>query len=190
MDVKMLKSAAVAVIFLVAICLSVYAILQCVRISKLGKPVMRQVIFSTITCMVTLISLVLWGDYANPMNREVPLELYAIIDIPQEYALENPGEKFWHSAYEAYGLYAEARYFDPSPEAYMGFCWPDFNFREYTYIIVYGQQMKSLSYNVWDTIDIPVRTGAKRGYAVLDDLFDGGKVYIYRIPKMRIDNDP
>lgn len=190
MNTYVVKSIVVIIFLLFVICLSVISIWHCFKVLKLGKLVVRHVVTPIILCLITATSLFVGLDYTNPMNRNVPLELYAVVNIPKEYILNNPGEKFWHSAYEAYGLYAEARYFDPNPESYMGFSWPDFDFHNHTYIIVYGQQMKSLSYNVWDNIDTPVCTGAKQGYAVLDDTFDGSKVYIYRIPKMRIDNDP
>ena len=58
----------------------------------------------------------------------------------------------------------------------------------YTYIITYCQQIDSLSYNVWDTIDSPTYTGAYAGYMDLCDEIDPLAIYIYRIPKIRINN--
>lgn len=46
-----------------------------------------------------------------------------------------------------------------------------------------------ISYNVWETIDIPVRTGAYVGHMRLNDDFVPDKVYVYEIPRIRIEND-
>ena len=63
------------------------------------------------------------------------------------------------------------------------------DFKHYSYVITYGQKIDKLTYNVWDTIDFPIRTGAKVGHMTLDEEFSPRMVYIYRIPKLRIEND-
>jgi hypothetical protein len=116
--------------------------------------------------------------------------LIAEFDVPEEYALEYPGQKFWHGAYEKFGLYAESFYFNPNNnESIYGFGWPPMDFKRYCYVVTYGQKIDKLTYNVWETIDDPIRTGAKAGHMILDDTFCAEKVYIYRIPKIRIEND-
>ena len=140
---------------------------------------------------VALASVVFLGDYVYPFERKLEPRLFAEFDVPEEYKLTQPGEVFWRGAYEAYGLYAESLWFNPENllESPYGFGWPPMNFDDHSYIITYGQKIESLSYNVWDTIDEPFRTGAKAGHMILDKEFSPTKVYIYEIPKLRIDND-
>ena len=70
-----------------------------------------------------------------------------------------------------------------------GFDWPDMDFENHTYIVSYGQELVALTYNAWETVDYPHKTGAKAGHPVFGDVFEPNKVYIYEIEKMRIDND-
>ncbi len=135
-------------------------------------------------------ALVFGGPYTYPFERNVPFRLYAELTIPEGNQLEKPGDFYWHAAYEEYGLFAESFYFDPlEKQSPFGFKWPDMDFEHHTYIITYGQELESLSYHVWETIENPVHTGAKVGHAVLKEGFQGNRVYIYEIRKMRIEHD-
>ena len=188
--VNVLKSVAVLVFLLFMVGLSVRSVLNVVRgCGRDSKRIFRYI--GTVICVgVALISVVFGADYIYPFERPVNPVLIAEFDVPEEYALDYPGEKFWHGAYKAYGIYPESLYFDPDKRnSIYGFGWPPMDFETYNYIITYGQKIDSLSYNVWDTIDIPVYTGAKVGHMVLEDSFSPRKVYVYRIPKVRIDND-
>ena len=148
------------------------------------------VVLTVVFICITILSVMLFGDYIYPFERHLNPILIAEFEVPEEYVLEYPGQKFWHGAYEKFGLYAESFYFNPDDEqSIYGFGWPPMDFDRYCYIINYGQKIESLSYNVWETIDIPVRTGAKAGHMVLDEVFSPEKVYVYQIPKIRIEND-
>jgi len=85
-------------------------------------------------------------------------------------------------------LHAESFYYNPQKGIY-GFDRTILNFERYSYIITYGQKIEKLSYSVWDVIDTPIFTGAKVGHMFLEEEFNPSKVYIYRIPKIRIEND-
>ena len=63
------------------------------------------------------------------------------------------------------------------------------DFQHHTYLVSYGKQLTALRYNVWETIDYPVRTGAFIGYADFEDSFYPNRVFIYELPKIRIDHD-
>lgn len=147
----------------------------------------------SLLCFVctTVLCFVFLGDYIYPFERSLNPKLVAEFDVPEGFEADCPGEPFWHGAYEAYGLYGGSLWFDTDNvlESKYGFGWPPMDFDNYSYIITYGQKIKSLSYNVWDTIDEPIRTGAKAGHMTLEEMFLPEKVYVYQIPKIRIDND-
>lgn len=182
-----IKSLAVLLV-LVALCILSWHI---VEVHILCKPSRKGAILAVACCVITLVGVLCLKDYVYPFERSVKFTLFASLDIPEEHRLPSAGSKFWHAAYEEYGLYAESKYFNPKQTVSdLGFEWPQMDFEKHAYIITYGQQLLSLSYNVWEEIDIPIRTGAKVGHATLSDDFDPNKVYVYEIAKIRIDNDP
>ena len=139
---------------------------------------------------IALPSFVFLGDYTYPFERTLHPKLIAEVDVPERFKARKPGDPFWHGAYQAYGLCASSVWFDPyETQSKYGFAWPPMDYAHHNYIITYGQKIKSLSYNVWDMIYIPIRTGAKVGHMRLEETFIPEKVYIYQIPKVRIEND-
>lgn len=123
--------------------------------------------------------------YMYPFEQSVNLKLYAVLEVPEGYKLTFPRE--WIAAYEQFGLFAEAFNFSPT-ESRIGVPWPEMDLKHHVYIISFGQEMLSLTFNAWETIDYPIHTGAG-GHAELSEDFDPNKVYIYEIPKIRIDNN-
>ena len=189
---NVMKSLIVAMILLSLIALTIYNLVRCIQ-EKLKKDLTwHMTLRLTGLAVVTFLAIAMAGDYVYPFERTLSPVLIAEYDVPEQYELDYPGEQFWHGAYEAYGLYAESVWFDPASvleETKYGFMWPPMDFKHYSYIITYGQQIDQLSYNVWETIDAPIRTGAKVGHMKLKEDFSPEKIYVYRIPKMRIDND-
>lgn len=181
------------VVLCILITLIIFATITVIRTIK--KCINREhsplrIVMTILLVLFTSLFVVFLSDYVYPFERNIDPVLVAEYDVPEEYLLAYPGQKHWCGAYEKYGLYAESFNFDTDSKVSMyGFEWPDMDFENYSYIITYGQKIESLSYNVWDTIDLPVRTGAKVGHMILDDTFAPEKVYVYQIPKMRIDND-
>ena len=162
---------------------------RCIKAIYVHKSFVLIILMLFCACVV-LLSVVLLGDYVYPFERDLHPMLIAEFDVPNGYELDYPGQKFWHGAYEQFGLYAQSQYFDPTEnQSIYGFGWPPMDFDKYCYIITYGQKIESLSYNVWETIDTPIRTGAKVGHMVLEKDFSPSKVYIYQSPKIRIEND-
>lgn len=45
-------------------------------------------------------------EYVYPFERTVNLELYAVIDIPEEHTLSRPD---WHAIYEKWGIYSGSK---------------------------------------------------------------------------------
>lgn len=128
-------------------------------------------------------------EYIYPFERTVNLESYAVIDIPEEGTLSSPD---WYAIYEKWGIHSGSKWMDTESifqPHWRGFDWPDMDFENHTYIVSYGRELVALTYNVWDTVDYPYRTGAKDGHPVFSDVFEPNKVYIYEIDKMRIEHD-
>lgn len=185
-----IKSLLVLVFLLGLTGLALCSIIQCVKKSKTGILRKKDIIKSVCITSCAVLCISLFGDYIYPFERRLEPVLVAEFEVPEEYELDYPGQQFWHGAYAQFGLYAESFYFNPEDTSSIyGFDWPPMNFERYSYIITYGQEIESLSYCVWDTIDLPVRTGAKVGYMTLSDDFSPEKVYVYRIPRIRIEND-
>lgn len=181
------KSLIVLLIFVTLCFLSVRLVIKQVFYT----PTTKGILLTSIICLITFVSILCYKDYLYPFERAVNFTLFASLDIPEENSLSGPGCKFWHAAYEEYGVYSESVYFNPEEKvSHLGFIWPQMDFDNHTYIITYGQKLLSLSYNVWDTIECPISTGAKVGHATLSNAFNPNKVYVYEIAKIRIDNDP
>ncbi len=145
--------------------------------------------FILVFIIVAVLYVARW-EYIYPFERTVNLELYAVIDIPEEHTLSRPG--WWHAIYEKWGIYSGSKWMDTesvSQPSRFGFDWPDMDFENHTYIVSYGQELGALTYNAWNTVDYPYKTGAKAGHPVFSEVFEPNRVYIYEIEKMRIEND-
>lgn len=153
----------------------------------------RWVLKGTLACISVvwvLVALICFGEYVYPFERDVKFELYATMEIPPEYTPEQPKSMTWHAAYSQDGIFDGSFFFDTEEiSSPLGFDWPTMDFENHTYIITYGYELDSLSYNIWEDIDIPYYTGAKVGHAVLKNEYDANMVYIYEIAKIRIDVD-
>lgn len=189
-----IKSLFVLIFLITVVNACIWLAVTCVKNFEKRCLEWKHVAITLFSMFFAVFCLLCFGDYVYPFERTLEPVLIAEIDAPKGYELEHPGQKFWHGAYEAYGLHAESLYYNPNNrhnpndrDPY-GIWMIPMDFQRYSYIITYGQKIESLSYNVWETIDVPVRTGAKEGHMVLSEEFHPEKVYIYQIPKMRIDN--
>ena len=187
---NIVKSIIVMGILYISVCLSVYSLIKCAIMYRQKMAKRIHIVTALLIICIMVLGIVFLGDYVYPFERVLEPVLYAEIIVPEEYVLDYPGQKFWHGAYEQYGLHAESFYFDPDdPNSIYGFGWPPMDFKHHSYIFTYVQKIDYISYNVWETIDEPIRTGAKVGHMILDEEFSPEKVYIYQIPKIRIEND-
>lgn len=185
------KSVLVLFLLLVLTLLIVFFAVNCIRAWRNKDLTWRLVLLLLCSICITVPCFAFFGGYVYPFERTLNPKLVAEFEVTEKYELDYPGQEFWRGAYEAYGLWGQSLWFDPDDvfESKYGFGWPPMDFDRYSYIITYGQKIESLSYNVWDTIDVPFRTGAKAGHMILDEAFSPEKVYVYQIPKLRIDND-
>ena len=172
------------VLFLIA--LFVVTIWQVIRLIFCFKWSSIGIMYTSVLCVFTALNIIGLWEYTIPFEQYLEPELFTTCTMPSEYSFSTPPTVIWHAIYKPYGLYAGARYYD---EEETMVDWPEMNLDQYTYIACYGKTLVSLSFNVWETIDIPIRTGAKVGHAVLSEEYDPTVVYIYKIPRMRIDID-
>lgn len=187
---NIIKSIFVLLGLLLLLLLTILITVKIIKRFSVRPCVLHEKILFASLWVVVICTIVLFIDFTNPLDRTLTPTLVAEFSVPEQYWLEYPGQKFWHGAYEAFGLYAESFYFNPyEKRSIYGFDWPPMDFKRYCYIITYGQKIESLSYNVWETIDAPIVTGAKAGKMVLCADFSPDKIYVYQIPKIRIEND-
>lgn len=149
----------------------------------------KTLIRKTIICSaIAIVSVIFLGTYTYPFERTLDPILIAEVNLDEEHAIAYPGDISWHGAYEKYGFYAGSAYFSYDESTRHGFSWPEMDLNNHCYIVTYGQKIDSLTYNIWDKIKYPIRTGAYSGHVQLNEEFAPQKVYIYQIPKIRIEN--
>ncbi len=184
----MIKSA-IMILILVAAAVWLYRVgCRCFGGETQGHRGRNGLCFALAFVAVAALFLARW-EYVYPFERPVNLEQYAVANIPEEHTLSYPD---WYAIYEKWGIYPGSKWMDTesvSEPSRFGFDWPDMDFENHTYIVSYRREMTALTYNVWDTVDSPGRTGAKAGHPVFSDVFEPNRVYIYEIEKMRIEND-
>ena len=188
MNMYIVKSLCVLLLLIILVILSLYNAQKCYSSYKRQTLFFRKALLTGLLCVITLVSIFRLGEYVYPFDKSVDFELYATLVIPPENTLHGPN--FWHSAYDDIQG-DESFFFNPDEKySHLGFEWPAMDFEHHTYIITYGQELESLSYNVWDYVKYPFYTGVKIGHATLNDEFDPNTVYVFEIPRIRIDNDP
>lgn len=143
-----------------------------------------------IYCTISILMVFHLQKYTDPDDRIIIPHLYHTVTLPIEENMSYPGLP-WHAIYEQYGLYSSSFFIEPTDEydGQLGFKWPNMDFSNHTYIVSYGWEIEHVSYNVWETIDFPIRTGACVGHVLYSGDFHPDKVFIYELPKIRIDHD-
>ena len=137
--------------------------------------------------VIVLIIIVLYS--LRSFRRQLEPELVATVRLNPAYFPSGDIYESWHAVYEAYDNYSGTwvhphEYYQPrSIDA-----WPEMDLENYTYIITYCQEIASLEYYVFRENNVPVYTGVKKAHMVLKEEITPLTVYIYRIPKMRINN--
>lgn len=186
-----IKSVLVILFLLVMLSLSVCLIRHCVYTHRQAKLKILKCVTAITCCILTIMAVFFLGNYVYPFERPLEPELIATMEVQHEVLpCGSNGCKPWYAVYGQYEILPDSRFGEY--EYYRDKCatqWPEYDLEHYTYIVAFCQQIDTLSYNVWDTVDYPLRTGAKDGHIVFQDEIHPTKIFIYRIPKMRIDND-
>lgn len=116
-------------------------------------------------------------------------ELVAAIRLDPAFFPDGKIYQTWHAVYEAYDGYPGTWIHPHEPYQSRSIdAWPEMDLENYTYIITYCQEIESLTYNPWKENTVPVRTFAKEGHMVMKNDIVPLTIFIYRIPKMRINH--
>ena len=137
-------------------------------------------------CLLIILLMLL---YLSSVECYLEPELVAEVKLDPTYFPSGNVHEGWHAVYEAYGKYP-GTWVHPH-EYYQSRSideWPEMDLENYTYIITYCHRIESLSYKAWEENNVPVPTGAKEGHMTLRQDVEPLTVFIYRIPKMRINN--
>lgn len=116
-------------------------------------------------------------------------ELVGAVRLDPAYFPDGNINEYWHAVYEAYDN-KPGTWLHPH-EYYQTLTideWPEMDLENYTYIITYCQKIRSLHYYVWRENNTPTYTGAKEGILIPEEEIEPLTIFIYRIPKMRINN--
>lgn len=173
----------VFVFMAIMIAIGIAAYLTVNAFSRERKKGVGAKITAVAACVAAAVFTLAVADYLDASDRNVEYTLYAVVELEKPHGMD-AGE--WDGIHEKEYDENYAQSFRSS----YGEDWPELNVQEYSYIICYGQQLRSLTYNVWNTIDIPIRTGLLEGKAMFCEGYDPNTIYIYRIPKLKIDHYP
>ena len=164
---------------------SLCVILKMVRNIRKKELKNIQVVLSVLCVCVTILSCALLGNYTYPFERKLnPILIEEITLEPDDY-MEHPN--FWRGIYKKNPLYGGEHWFNINGSIH-GYELSQLDIDHHSYVITYGQKIVSLSYNVWDNVQYKC-PGSKEGHIVLEEEFSPDKIYIYQIPKMRLNVD-
>lgn len=150
---------------------------------KKWKPMIIKII-CTVICFIVIIP---FSRYAPPFNRTVPIKLIGAIE------LDYTSNDYWYCEFESHepiDFQRRTGKFDRSLFEANGI---ELDTDRYTYLISVGYEIEELNYNVWDIGSryypvIDFWTDIVFGTVVRSETRSESTVYIYRLPKMRIDN--
>lgn len=148
------------------------------------------ILFLVVAVFLLMVMAVPLSMYSWPFDIEVDFEKIAQLQEPGKIHVD--GDEAWFCIYDI-------KYFGELSEAsYWGFPIintvdeiPVLDLDKYTYMISFEREVTKLTYNVWDNkgpaiVDFGIST--KWGKAELSDDISEGTVYIYRMPKIAVDN--
>lgn len=180
---NILKSCILTITFLALIFLIIT-----LYIKYISKKALMRVVFAPIFLALILLILVVSGPYLYGVDKHVEILEEIIVDISEEQYLKNSDLK-WFSVYSKYGLGTPSR-FNRDTIGIDGFMKFDEN---YTYLVSYGYQITHIKYNNWDLIHgVPILdlgTSPKKAVVSTSKEVNTTKLYIYKISRVRIDND-
>ena len=148
----------------------------------------------TILAIIVVLGLVcILIPYSWPFPISVKLSEYAELTSLKEFHVAES----WHCVYHIplmRGFMEE----DLSEDSYWGIPiievvegYPEFDFYKYTYLFSFERKVEKLSYYVWDNKGpgiVDLGTANKWGTAVLSEEIYKNKIFVYRLPRIAIDN--
>lgn len=136
-------------------------------------------------CLVLIATFIFLYSFTLPLEPE----LVGIVRLDPAHFPNGRIYESWHAVYEAYDNYPGT--WVHHHEYYQSLAideWPEMDLENYTYIITYCKKIKSLSYYILRENNSPTYTGAKEARLILEEEIEPLAIYVYRIPKMRINN--
>ncbi len=122
--------------------------------------------------------------YLNPMDRQVEFSLLTCVEVP--YTLSESPK--WEGVYGKYCLGGTPLMYSPDGPA-TDVSWPEeMDLDHFSYIVCYGAEMESLTINIWETFDAPIRRSSYEGHVTFDEVYFPNSIFIYQIDRARIEN--
>lgn len=175
------KSAIVIVVWVALVTLLAALVVPIIR-GRHSKLVLRLLVAASLIPL-----LVGLAPYMNGNDVQVDLKLCHTLSDKTNQENRPLDSLEWYAIYEEYGLGTESRY---NQNTISWVDWPELDLENYTYIISFGREITSLSYNIWESKGMPLLdlgTNFKVGEVEFAEKVDTSLVYVYQIPKMRID---
>ena len=171
--------------------LSIALLIDCIRRHKCERLTLFE-LARFFLCLIFSISLILTHfEYLYPFERYIPVKLYAEVSIDCEDTVHTIR---WHGIYDETCISADSPFFDTERNSSwleddysVMVSWPKMDLKKNYYIVSYGSKIHTIAYNVWDNIDHPGYVNVKEGHVTFEEEYDCSKIYIYQIPRIRID---
>lgn len=142
--------------------------------------------------VITVLASIPLSLYSWPFPISIKTEEVARVTATQD--ISRPYEESWYCVYDVQYFGSE----ELSESSYCGIptCpivgeYPPMDFDRYTYLFSFEREVTEITYYVWDNKGpgiVDLGTATKWGTAKISDEVNKGIIYIYRLPKMAIDN--
>lgn len=144
-------------------------------------------------CLIGLITVVVAITifvFLHSLERQLDPKFVGSVRLdPTQVSADRVAREPWHTVYEADDNCSGSWY---HPHEYYQSCaidpWPEMDLENYAYIITYCRKIRFASYYLCREIVVPIRTGEKEAHLILADNVEPLTIYVYQIPKIRINN--
>lgn len=172
----LVKSFFVVIVLLGFLWYSLILLREFIYAYQQASPYLSKGIKCGIIAIITMCAFLCGRNYMWPFDRNVKMETVVTVTDAEEY---DRFSGMWFGVYEG-SISFHKNYIDE---------WIDLDLANYSYIVSFGRPVESLTYNVWEKMQGPYQSNIYSGHAELGDATQPMIIYIYRIPRIRIDND-
>lgn len=145
--------------------------------------------FFSLIVLVLVVSIV---PYARPYDITIEPERIASVKVLEKVNFEKDFSSSWYCVYKIDGLFGtEESYRGLVPQVAVEPVFPEMDLDRYTYLYSLGREVKELYYNVWDSrgkAPFDLGTTNKWGKVTFSDGYAEDLIYVYRFPKVAVDN--
>ncbi|MBQ7872210.1 MAG: hypothetical protein IJ357_08730 [Oscillospiraceae bacterium] len=176
------KAGLVCAVIILLVALLVYLIVSMVRTRK-------HLVVKGIISALLIFPLVFLAPYTDYREKELELQLVDVLIDKTATGNEPLDSLEWYAIYDSYGIGVESR-FNQYTIPYVDWC--ELDLENHTYIISFGREIKSVTYNIWDS-RLPalfdLGSSYKVGHVEFAEEIDTTKVYVYETKRVRVDHD-